>query len=128
MARKSGCNFVLDLDFLEPSELFLRIAGRAGYPYENLYLSGGDYQLVCTIKAAQVDKVKEAVNRLGTPFYQIGCVEEGEGKALVKEKDRFYFINDLSSERFRQHSMFANGYKEYLHLIKTSDIRGERYR
>ncbi len=128
MARKSGCNFVLDLDFLEPSELFLRIAGRAGYPYENLYLSGGDYQLVCTIKAEQVAKVKEAVNRLGTPFYQIGYVEEGEGKALVKEKDRFYFINDLSSERFRQHSMFANGYKEYLHLIKTSDIRGERYR
>ncbi len=128
MARKSGCNFVLDMDFLKPSELFLQIADRAGYPYENLYLSGGDYQLVCTMKAAQVDKVREELNRLGTPFYQIGYVEEGKGKALVKEKNCFYIMNDLSSERFRQHSMFVNGYKEYLHMIKTSDIRGERYR
>lgn len=128
MARKAKCDFVLDKNCLEPSDLLLKIASRGGYSCENLLLSGGGYQLVCTIKADRIDRIKKEIEKMGTPFYQIGYVEAGCGKALIKENDIYYELNDLSSERFKKHSMFTYGYEEYMQMMKTSALRGTVYK
>ncbi|MEY8325752.1 thiamine-phosphate kinase [Lachnospiraceae bacterium 54-11] len=127
MARKASGNFILDMSYLRPSNLLLRIASRGSYPFENLLLSGGGYQLICTIKTDYVEQIKCQIEKMGTHFYQIGYVDDGCGLALVKDNNTYYNLNDLSSERFQKHSMFTHGYKEYLQMMKTSDIRGTVY-
>lgn len=128
MARKTNCNFIFDLNCLQPSELFLQIAAKGSYPIENLLLSGGDYQLVCTIQAEYVEEIEKEIKKIGTPFYRIGYVEEGCGNAIVKDRDKFYYMNDLSSERFNAHSMFTHGYEEFIQMMKITDIRGSVYK
>ncbi len=124
MAKKSGVDFVIDFDNLPIDPLVSQIASAVNIDYPNLLFTGGDYQLVCTVKENRIDRIRSIVERLGSPFHIIGHTQKGSGKALIQQGNQLYLMNDLSSERFSSGSIFSHTFKAYIEILQQQTMRG----
>lgn len=124
LARKSKVDFIIDSNELLFDGLVNKIAGETNCDIINLMLSGGDYQLICTVSPNNVQKIEEITSRYGTKLHKIGYVRKGDGKAFIKQNNKIYNINDISSERFNANSLFTHGYKSYIHVLQNMNAIG----
>lgn len=115
----SNKRVIIEENKLIPDKLVQKVADLAGLDIGNVMLSWGDWQLVCTVKQNSVDKIKSAIEKIGTPFHVIGYVENGNSDILIeKEHQRYHMAMDISSERFSDTSYFVYGLKPYLEKLK----------
>ena len=64
----SNKRVIIEENKLIPDKLVQKVADLAGLDIGNVMLSWGDWQLVCTVKQNSVDKIKSAIEKIGTPI------------------------------------------------------------
>lgn len=120
MASKSGLDFFLDSSSITFDAVLETVCDTYNYSTLDVWLSGGDYNLVCTVRKSELELVREEILKLGSAFHVIGCVRNGNGKAWIEnEKHESVELVDKSSERFSKSSQFSYGYCAYLDYLKS---------
>lgn len=81
----------------------------------------GDWLVVSTMSAAQLDAAREFAASIDKEFLVCGRVENGEG-VFVDHGTQISRLGKLESERFVSDSWFSAGIESYINKIKSFDI------
>ena len=95
---------------LNPNQKLQRYCEKKGVDYRNYMLSFGGWELVFSCNHSDLDELKSLFSRNNLNFSVIGYADDPmKEKVLLHKQDRIYEINDFSSKRFDQASMFSFG-------------------
>ncbi|MGQ9787984.1 MAG: thiamine-phosphate kinase [Candidatus Hadarchaeaceae archaeon] len=101
LSRESGAKIIIDKEKLPVHDLVKKFSEQYGYDIDDFVLYGGeDFELIFTTKARYWERVKLALNRIGTKVTAIGRVIEGSG-VFIKSEEKIDELEDRGYEHFR---------------------------
>jgi thiamine-monophosphate kinase len=104
LARESRVKIVMDRDRVPEHPLVKKFATQHGFDVDDFVLFGGeDFELLFTVRPEGWERVRRALERVGTTATTIGRVHEGNGVFVRKEK-KILPLPDIGYEHFRQAS------------------------
>lgn len=121
LARANGADIVIDGD-LTPHPAVAEVAERIGLDYRKLMCAWGNWELIITVPLTAVAIVLKAMQELGTPCRRIGQMAPGDGRVWVQDAGGRGLLQNFSSERFANTSMFTHGIQAYADLLMTAPL------
>ena len=101
LARESKIRFVIERERLPEHRLVRRFAAEHGFEVDDLVLFvGEDFELLFTVRPKGWERIRRALERIGTRATAIGCVERGKG-VFVRKGEKTRRLPDRGYEHFR---------------------------
>lgn len=101
LARESKVKTVIDRDRVPEHLLIRKFADKHGFDVDDFVLFGGeDFELLFTVRPRSWEKVRRALERIGTKATLIGHVAKGKG-VFVSENGKTRALPDRGYEHFR---------------------------
>jgi thiamine monophosphate kinase len=125
LAVTNNVDIILEGSRLDPHPIVKAAAQASKIDPRKLMLSWGDWQLVCTASAANVEQAVSLVRQMGTPCYDIGHVVAGKGEVLLEEDGMRKHVTNFASERFAATSFFTHGLEAYVQVLRDQPFTVE---
>lgn len=122
LSAANTLDIVIRSSSIRPHPAVESVAKAVDIDVRKIMLSWGNWELVCTMPASAVRKARVIIESLGTPFYDIGEVQAGNGNVWLEESGSMELLANFASERFSQTSVFTHGLDAYYEYLRTQPL------
>jgi thiamine-monophosphate kinase len=122
LATINKVDIIIDSALLSPHPAVTKIAEASRTDFRKLMLAWGGWELVCTVRKEQTDKISQLMEAMGTRFSVIGEVRSGSGSVKINEGNAIGQLANLGSERFSPTSTFTHGLDAYLDFLRSEPL------